>query len=108
MSLQDLTTEELVKLIRERTGKTATSSFRLPLILGLGAGMAFDVLARVTGKNLPISRIRVEKFCADTMFKADRVRDSGFVAPTKLYDALRDTIDAEFKDQVSAATSQAA
>ncbi|HNS43638.1 MAG TPA: NAD(P)-dependent oxidoreductase [Alphaproteobacteria bacterium] len=104
----DLTTAELVNLIRERTGKTSASSLRLPLVLGLGAGMACDVLARVTGKNLPISRVRVEKFCASTMFKADRVRESGFVPPSQLYDALRETIDAEFKEQVSAAPSQAA
>jgi hypothetical protein len=55
-----------------------------------------DVVARITNKNLPISRVRVEKFCATTIFKADRVRASGFIAPTCLEDALIETIDAEF------------
>jgi nucleoside-diphosphate-sugar epimerase len=91
----DYSMGDLVALIKQRTGKK-TSSLRLPKIIGLGAGAMLDVVARITNKNLPISRVRVEKFCATTIFKADRVRASGFIAPTCLEDALIETIDAEF------------
>ncbi|HRK97093.1 MAG TPA: NAD(P)-dependent oxidoreductase [Alphaproteobacteria bacterium] len=95
----DMTMNRLVNLICERTNRPSVTRIKMPKILGLGAGLAFDVVSRFTGKTLPISRIRVEKFCANTAFKADRVRQSGFTPPTAIEDALIQTIDAEFKQQ---------
>lgn len=103
----DYSMKDLVDLIKQRTG-IKTSSLRLPKIIGLGAGMILDVIARATGRKLPISRVRVEKFCATTVFKADRVAASGFVAPTALEQGLIETIDAEFNTQNKRATGQAA
>ncbi len=91
----DYSMTKLVDLIKERTG-VKTSPLRLPKIIGLGAGMLLDIVARATGKKLPISRVRIEKFCATTVFKADRVTASGFIAPTSLEQGLIETIDAEF------------
>lgn len=91
----DYSMTDLVNLIKERTG-VKTPNLRLPKIIGLGAGMMLDVVARATGKKLPISRVRIEKFCATTVFKADRVKASGFVAPTSIEKGLIETIDAEF------------
>jgi nucleoside-diphosphate-sugar epimerase len=91
----DYSMNDLVTLIKDRTG-TKTSALRLPKILGLGAGTMLDIVARVSGKTLPISRVRIEKFCATTVFNADRVKASGFTAPTSLDKALMETIDAEF------------
>jgi nucleoside-diphosphate-sugar epimerase len=91
----DYSMTKLVDLIKERTGVKAPN-LRLPKIIGLGAGMMLDVVARATGKKLPISRVRIEKFCATTVFKADRVKASGFIAPTSLEQGLIETIDAEF------------
>jgi len=93
----DFSMNNLVTLIKQRTGKQ-TSSLRLPKIIGLSAGTMLDVVARITNKKLPISRIRIEKFCATTIFKADRVKATGFVAPTQLEQALIETIDAEFSN----------
>lgn len=91
----DYSMTKLVELIKERTGVKAPN-LRLPKIIGLGAGMMLDIVARATGKKLPISRVRIEKFCATTIFKADRVKESGFIAPTSLEQGLIETIDAEF------------
>ncbi len=103
----DYSMNDLVNLIKTRTGKKA-SPLRLPKIMGLGAGAMLDVVARATGKKLPISRVRIEKFCATTIFKADRAKATGFTAPTKLEDALIETIDAEFSTAHKAAQKQAA
>ncbi len=103
----DFSMNDLVNLIKTRTGKK-TSPLRLPKIMGLGAGAMLDVVARATGKKLPISRVRIEKFCATTIFKADRAKATGFIAPTKLEDALIETIDAEFSTAHKAAQKQAA
>jgi nucleoside-diphosphate-sugar epimerase len=91
----DYSMTDLVNLIKSRTD-IKTSNLRLPKIIGLGAGMMLDIVARATGKQLPISRIRVEKFCATTVFNADRVKATGFNAPTTLEQGLIETIDAEF------------
>lgn len=91
----DYSMSDLVRLVKYRTGKKI-SSLHLPKIIGLCAGSMLDVVARITNKNLPISRVRVEKFCATTIFKADRVKACGFIAPTGLEDALIETIDSEF------------
>ena len=96
----DYSMNALINLIKSRTGVT-TSNLHLPKILGLGAGIMFDMLARVTGKKLPISRVRIEKFCATTVFNADKVKASGFVAPTTLEQGLIEMIDAEFNQKPS-------
>lgn len=91
----DYSMNDLVNLIKQRTGKNV-SSLRLPKIIGLGAGAMLDVVARLSNRKFPISRVRIEKFCATTVFKADRVKDSGFIPPFALEQGLIETIDAEF------------
>lgn len=103
----DYSMNNLINLIKLRAGVKGPN-LRLPKIIGLGAGLGFDLLARITGKKLPISRVRIEKFCASTVFKADKVRASSFVAPTSLEQGLIQTIDAEFNSKRADATTQAA
>ncbi len=91
----DFSMNDLVALIQQRTGKTS-SSLKFPKALGLLAGTGFDILARILRRPLPISRVRIEKFCANTVFRADRIATTGFVPPTDLEKALIETIDAEF------------
>ncbi len=93
----DWETRTLVSFIRERLGLTRGTGISLPYWLGYLAGFGFDVLARLTGKNFPISRIRIEKFCANTVFAADKAHASGFVPKADLKTALATTIDHEFK-----------
>ena len=101
----DMSMSELVKLITTRTDATGhLLSFRLPKFLGLIAGSIFDLIASITGKNFPISRVRIEKFCAETVFKADKVKTTGFIAPVDLKTALIQTIDAEFSAQKTEGT----
>ncbi len=92
----DLSMNELVDIIRVKIGKKAGTSLRLPKALGLVAGMAFDILSRLTGKSFPISKVRVEKFCATTLFSAEKIRSTAFVAPKTLREGLEITIDQEF------------
>lgn len=103
----DYSMNALITLVKTRAG-VKTPDIRLPKMIGLGAGMVFDLLARATGKKLPISRVRIEKFCASTIFNANKVKASGFVAPTSLEQGLIQTIDAEFGRKNDGATKQAA
>ena len=87
----DLTMNELVSTAEESLNKKLLP-IRIPYALGLFAGKLFDILAIITRKKLPISTIRIKKFCATTQFSSKRVAETGFIAPHKLADALQVTI----------------
>ena len=70
-----------------------------PYWMGYTGGLFFDVIAKITGKKLPISSIRVKKFCANTMFKANNIKNTSFSAPVSLKDGLKNTIQYEFIDK---------
>lgn len=96
----DLTTRELVDLIRTTLGMQPTSNRALPKPVGLAAGHVFDVLSRATGRTFPISAVRVQKFCAETTIDTTRLRASGFEPAVAVPDAVRRTVQAEFGSAV--------
>lgn len=71
-------------------------STHFPYWLGMAGGYCFDLMAKITGKKLTISSVRVKKFCATTEFNADKVKASGFVPPFSLDEGLARTIEFEF------------
>ncbi len=91
----DFTMNDLMNVIYRKSGQDRPS-FRLPYIAGLGAGYAFDALARITGKRFPVSAVRIQKFCADTTSNADKARDAGFVPPYSLREGIERMIDHDF------------
>jgi nucleoside-diphosphate-sugar epimerase len=91
----DFEMNDLVALARTSLGKSAAPGVRLPKGVGMVIGHAADVVARITGRSLPVSAIRVEKFCATTQFDT-RVSETGFVPPVPLRDGLARTIQSEF------------
>ena len=91
----DFYMNSLVGTVKRIMGKSEKISFRLPFVLGLMIGKAFDQLAIISGKRFAISAIRVKKFCANTMFNTALER-SGFVPPVPLPEALNRTVRHEF------------
>ena len=73
-------------------------STHLPYWLGMCGGYGFDLLARLTGKKLSVSSVRVKKFCATTRFDAAKAHASGFKAPYTLEEGLERTLRFEFVD----------
>lgn len=71
---------------------------KMPYSLGILIGYFFDLLAAILRKKLPISSIRVKKFCASSIINSDKVRSSGFVPPYSLQQAIAHTLEKEFKD----------
>ena len=67
-----------------------------PYWMGMAGGYCLDLLAKVTGKKLPISSVRVKKFCATTEFNADKMLASGFIPPYSLQEGLARTLEFEF------------
>lgn len=95
----DLTTRELVDLIRDVLQGKAKSNLSIPLWLGMIAGHGFDLLAKILRRNLPISAIRIKKFAAETTVDTTALLASGFEPAFSLKDALRRTVKAEFIDR---------
>lgn len=91
----DLETRRLVRVAAEEIG-VKLPRIAVPYPLGLLAGYGCDLAARITGRKLPISSIRVRKFCAETTVDTSRLRSTGFKAPYTLEQGLRRMIRADF------------
>ncbi|MBB6480736.1 NAD-dependent epimerase/dehydratase family protein [Spirochaeta isovalerica] len=101
----DFNMNELVKLVRGSLGKKARTGIHWPYFLGYSGGAVFDFLAFLTGKKFPISRIRIKKFCSDTLFNGENRKSTDFEAPVSLEEGISRTIRYEFlenaeRDQV--------
>ena len=91
----DFTMNALVAHVNQLLGKHARIRFRLPFYIGLLVGLGCDLAAKITGKNFPVSAIRVKKFCANSVYDS-AIESAGFVAPVPLMDALERTVRFEF------------
>lgn len=100
----DLSTRELIDILRASMNVTRGSSIRLPFAVGLAAGYVFDVAAKVSRRTFPISAIRIRKFAADTTVNTNRLAANGYHARYSLEEALQRTITAEFLSDVKAGT----
>lgn len=91
----DFSTNDLVYHTGNVLGKRIPA-VKIPYWLGMLGGYGFDVLAWITRKKLPISSVRVKKFCAVTKFDATKAMASGFVPPYTLAEGLKRTLEREF------------
>ncbi len=91
----DFTMNALVAHVSKLLGRSYEIKFRLPFSLGLLIGSCFDLVAKVTGKKLPISAIRVKKFCANSVYES-AIESTGFVPHVPLMDAIEKTVHFEF------------
>jgi GlcNAc-P-P-Und epimerase len=93
----DLSMGELVAIIRSALAMKPGVPIRLPYWLAVALGCCCDAFAALTRKLLPVSRIRVEKFCANTVFSAEKaIRQTRFVPSVSLEAGLKRTIVADF------------
>ena len=91
----DFTINELVMHVEKVLNKHIPST-HFPYWLGMLGGYGFDLLAKLTGKKLTVSSVRVKKFCATTEFDASKVLATGFKAPYSLGEGLARTLEFEF------------
>lgn len=91
----DLSMNELVERSRSILFSKEGVGLRLPGYLGMAIGRAFDFLAWLTRRPLPISSIRVKKFMATTHFSS-AVSATDFEAPYTLLEGLEKTLRYEF------------
>lgn len=92
----DLTMNELVSQVRANLKDKSGVGPRLPYWLGLILGYAADLVAKLSGKNLPVSSIRVKKFASSTAFKSNKESLGDFIAPFELSHGVARTLQSEF------------
>jgi GlcNAc-P-P-Und epimerase len=92
----DLTMNELVSQVRAKLkGKDGVGP-RLPYWLGIVFGYTADLVAKLSGKNLPVSSIRVRKFASSTEFNSAKASLDSFQAPFLLSQGVERTLQSEF------------
>lgn len=91
----DLDVNTLLDIVFEALGKKQPP-LSLPYPMGLGAGYVFDGLSKVIGKPLPVSSVRVQKFCAETTCSADKIAQAGYIPEFTLEEGLQRFIAYDF------------
>ena len=94
----DLTMNELVSQVRAKLNGESGVGPRLPYWLGLILGYTADLVAKISGRNLPVSSIRVKKFASSTEFKSAKACLDKFKAPFLLSEGVQRTLQSEFID----------
>lgn len=85
----DLTSEQITQVVYDAL-KKRRPRLRVPLGLALFLALPFDLIIRVTGRNLPVSGARIRKLAStETLYEADKVHASGFEAPVPLEEGIR-------------------
>ncbi|GAA0533808.1 NAD-dependent epimerase/dehydratase family protein [Chitinophaga japonensis] len=87
----DLSTRELVAQASISLNKRV-APIKIPYAIGYLGGVFLDLVAKIINKKLPISAVRIKKFCATTRFSADRIASMGYKAPFTLREGLDKTI----------------
>ena len=92
----DLTMNELVAQVREKLKGKSGVGPRLPYWLGLLLGYTADLVAKISGKNLPVSSIRVKKFASSTEFRSSKADLGNFQPPFSISHGVERTLQSEF------------
>lgn len=88
----DLSMDELVARVKRALGRDPAPGLRLPYALGYAGAALLDGVARLSGRRFPISRVRVQKFCASTRFDAGRAAATGFCPEVGLAEGIARTL----------------
>lgn len=96
----DMTMNELVSHA-SRALNRHVPAIHFPLWLGMAGGKCFDLLARLLRRKLPVSSVRVKKFCISTRFNSSKAHSSGFTAPFTLAEGLSRTLEFDFIKRLS-------
>jgi nucleoside-diphosphate-sugar epimerase len=91
----DFTMNDLVTRVNNLLGRSSEIKFRIPFSFGLLIGSGLDLVAKITGKNFPISAVRVKKFCANSVYES-AIESTGFIPPVPLMEAIERTVRFEF------------
>lgn len=94
----DLSMNELIKTVNLALGKSPRIKFKIPYYVGLFAGYISDLSQTLFRISMPISSVRVKKFCASTTFHTE-ADTNGFIPVLTLKEGIFKTIKYEFLEE---------
>lgn len=86
-----LTTREISNIIADKLNKKIRLT--IPKMLGVMMGAPFDLIIKLTGKNLPISSARIRKLATQTHHSAKKIFSQGFKPTYSTIDGLRKMVE---------------
>ncbi len=92
----DLDMNTLVRQVRQTLNGQDGVGPRIPLWVGLTLGYLADGITVITKKKLPLSSIRVKKFCSSTAFTSAKLDLDSFEPPFSLQEGIDRTLNSEF------------
>lgn len=84
------TVKQLMQVIAENKGFHMPKIY-IPLNLAISIGKVFDVLGKVLRKDLPINSDRMRKFGTSTDYRAEKIRELGYVQKHSIEDIFKET-----------------
>jgi nucleoside-diphosphate-sugar epimerase len=88
----DFNMRDLVRFVDRRLGRPDKYRVGLPQGLGVMVGLIADGVSATTRRTLPVSAVRVRKFCASSQIDSSRAIATGFVPPSDLGAALEEMV----------------
>jgi len=88
----DFSVRDLVRFVDVTLGRADRYRPYLPAMLGIAGGHLADIVSSLSSKQLPVSAVRVRKFCASSEINAERAMNSGFTPPQSLKEGLREMV----------------
>ena len=92
----DINMNELVTIVRKKLKGRNSVGPRLPYIIGMTLGLLADFVSKLFSKRLPISSIRIKKFCKSTIYISKEIHDQDFSPPFSLKEGINRTLNSEF------------
>jgi nucleoside-diphosphate-sugar epimerase len=86
-----LSIRENIKIIHEELG-IVLPKVTIPLSLAVLIGTMFDIVIKVTGKNLPISSARLKKIATSTHFEAKNIKKVNFIPGRSIESGIREMV----------------
>jgi GlcNAc-P-P-Und epimerase len=86
-----LSTGEIVRYIASNL-QVSIPFVRIPKSMALASAFPFDVLAKATGKDLPLTAKRIDKFTSPTHHLAEKICAIGYKAPYRLEQGIGKTV----------------
>ncbi|MEA5461274.1 NAD(P)-dependent oxidoreductase [Arcicella sp. LKC2W] len=86
-----MNTMQISNIIEKRFGKKA--GLAVPYTFAFALAIPFDLISNLTGKNIPISTMRVKKYCTQTLNNSDKIKLLGYKSVFSSIEGLEKTVD---------------
>ncbi|MDA3813123.1 MAG: NAD(P)-dependent oxidoreductase [Candidatus Cloacimonetes bacterium] len=87
-----LTVKQLMKTIANNDGFSMPKIY-ISLWFAISIGKIFDLLGKLIGKELPINSDRMKKFGTSTDYRAEKIRELGYVQQHSIEDVFKQTCE---------------